>query len=558
MTAAETRRELRRLARLRGIQLSYTGHDGRSVRASEDTLAGVLAALGHPVPNAATIHEQLRLAESEPPADGYEHADPTTDGTAPARRPAPIRGLGVVAPLYAIRGNDDWGIGSFRDLAAFADLAASWRAQLIGTLPLFAMATEVPIDPSPYLPVSRLFWNELYVDVAGAAELAGCEAPASMRPEPQVTQSHTTDYEAVSTAKRRALDACATAMQAADGRRREDFERFVSGHPGLTTYADFRAKGDEHASHYHRFVQYAAATQLAESAAHGERVGAGLYLDLPVGVHPEGFDTWANPDLFADAQVGAPPDALAEGGQAWGFPPLHPQRLRASGYRYFIDALRVALRYARAIRVDHILGLQRMYWIPAGFDASAGAYVRYPHDELLAIVAIEARRAGATVIGEDLGTVSPEIRRAMDRHGILHSFVQRFAASAEQPLPQPRLPSAASVGGHDLPRFAAYWRDPAQRDLVETLGIREPAAALRVCLGSLAAGPSAYVFADLADLEGETVADNRPGTGPEAGNWRRRLPRSIEQLAADEATTDLMHELAELRATATMKEASSK
>jgi 4-alpha-glucanotransferase len=250
---------------------------------------------------------------------------------------------------------------------------------------------------------------------------------------------------------------------------------------------------------------------------------------------------------LADPQVGAPPDDLASDGQAWGFPPLHPQRLRASGYRYFIDALRVALRYSRVIRIDHILGLQRLYWIPAGFDATSGAYVRYRHDELLAIVATEARRAGATVIGEDLGTVSPEILRAMDEYGILHSFIQRFAASSDDPLPQPTRPSAASVGSHDLPRFAAYWKDPAQRELVEALGIPDPRPALKACLQSLAGGPAAYVVVDLADLEGEVEPDNQPGTGPEAGNWRRRLPRSIEELAGDESLRDLMTELASAR-----------
>jgi 4-alpha-glucanotransferase len=556
VNGTQVRRRLRTLARLRGIQLSYTGYDGRTVRASDDTLAAVLEALGHPVPNAAAIDEQLRLAEAEQPdADEAPKAlrRPAPRTTPRARR----RGLGVSAPLYALRGADDWGVGSFRDLAAFADLARGWGAELIGTLPLFAMWTDPPIDPSPYLPVSRLFWNELYVDVAGAAELAGCPPPVELRPAAPVQRAPDVDYEAVADAKRRALDACATAMRTADGRRRESFEQFVAGHPELGPYADFRAGGDEHCAHYHRFVQYAASTQIADAAARGDRVGVGLYLDLPAGVHPHGYDTWANPGLFADAQVGAPPDALAEGGQAWGFPPLHPQRLRDSGYRYFIETLRVAMRHARAVRLDHILGLQRLYWIPSGLDATAGAYVRYRHDELLAIVAAEARCAGTTVIGEDLGTVSPEIRRAMDRHDILHTFVSRFGASAGDPLPQPSRPSAASLGSHDLPRFATFWADPDQRELVEALGVSDPHAALRACLESLAAGPAAYLFADLADLEGETVPDNRPGTGVEAANWRHRLPRTIRALAQDGSLRELMTGLCALRATATTKEATS-
>ncbi|HVT64151.1 MAG TPA: 4-alpha-glucanotransferase [Mycobacteriales bacterium] len=546
MRAEDTERSLHKLAELRGIELSYVGHDGRTVKASTDTLTGVLGALGYPVPNAGAIREQLRLAREERRVPSPE---PFAASEAPqARRPAE-RGVAVTTPLYAVRGRDDWGIGSFRDLRELADLAATWRANLIGTLPIFAISTDRPIDPSPYLPISRLFWNELHVDVAGAAALAGCDTPEAMRPDPLVRAGAAVDYDTVAHAKREALEACATAMHEADGRRRNAFERFVTEHEELASYAAFRANGDERAAQYHRFVQFAADRQLADAKDHGDALGIGLYLDLPVGVHPNGYDTWANPDLFADAQVGAPPDALAASGQAWGFPPLHPQRLRDSGYRYFIESLRVALRYARCIRIDHILGLQRLYWIPAGMDATSGAYVKYRHDELLAIVAFEAKRAGATVIGEDLGTVSPEIRQAMDDYGILHSFVSRFEASPDNPLPQPSQPAAASLGTHDLPRFATFWNDPASRELV-AVGVPEPDRALRLCLEALAAGPAAYVIADLADLVGETVPDNRPGTGPEAGNWRRRLPLSLAELANDEATRQLMCRLADLRSNA--------
>jgi 4-alpha-glucanotransferase len=546
VTAAGTRRDLRRLARLRGIQLSYTGHDGRAVHATAETLAGVLEALGYPVPNAAAIRDQLRLAESETAA-GPRDGRSTDQWPVPRRLDPPARGLGVNAPLYALRSRDDWGVGSFRDLAGFAELAASWGADLIGTLPLFAISTESPIDPSPYLPISRLFWNELYVDVGHAAALAGCDSPAELRPTPRVRAADAVDYDTVAAAKRSALEVCAAAMQQAEGRRRTDFERFVAEHPELDGFAEFRAKGNERDAQYHRFVQYAASVQLAEAASRGEQNGVGLYLDLPVGVHPDGYDTWAYPDLFADAQVGAPPDSFFAGGQAWGFPPLHPQRLQASGYRYFIDGLRVALRHSRAVRIDHVLGLQRLYWIPPGADATSGAYVHYPFEELLAIITAEADRAGAVVIGEDLGTVSPQIRRAMDRAGVLHSFVYQFDADATTPFPQPRRPSAASLGTHDLPRFAAFWRDPGQRDLVAAVGEPDPARAVATCLEELAGGSASYLLVDVADLEGEVEPDNRPGTGPEAGNWRHRLPRPIEELATDDELRRLMTGLAERR-----------
>jgi 4-alpha-glucanotransferase len=336
-------------------------------------------------------------------------------------------------------------------------------------------------------------------------------------------------------------------METAHGQRREDFEAFLSTHPELKAYAEFCGDGDAEEARYHRFVQYAAATQLGEVAARARRADVDLYLDLPVGVHPHGYDTWAHPELFAAAQVGAPPDSFFAGGQAWGFPPLHPERLRRDRYAYFISALRHVLQYARAIRVDHILGLQRLYWIPSGADPSEGGYVRYHDEELRAILAIEAQRADATVVGEDLGTVSPKIRAAMDRDGILHTFVYQFDASAADPLPQPRRPSVASVGSHDLPRFAAFWRDPEQRELAAALGTRDPRRALRQCLEALAAGPAAYVVVDVADLEGEVEPDNRPGTGVEAGNWRRRLPRPVQELAGDKSLRDLMSRLAAVK-----------
>jgi 4-alpha-glucanotransferase len=615
--AAATRRELRQLASLCGIQLRYTNNDGKKVSASVETLLGVVTALGYPVENARSISTALAAARQQRQRQTIEPVvvrrtdgtlssplpdsglievdgaavDPTSAELAPgyhrltvtrpsgqeqallvvppARRSPAAKQLVVGAPVYALRGNDDWGLGSYADLGALAELATSWGAGLAGTLPLFATFTRTPIDPSPYLPVSRMFWNELYVDVAAAAQLAGVAGVPDIvaaKPSAKTVRMDKADYETVARARRQALEICARAIHSASGKRREEFEQFVAGHPELADYAHFRAADerigsgwrrwpsapgvvpegavDPDAAAYYRFVQYAATKQLT---AITERGAAGLYLDLPVGVHPDGFDTWSHSDLFADAQVGAPPDALATHGQAWGFPPLHPERLRRSGYAYFIAGLREVLRFADAVRIDHILGLQRLYWIPPGADATSGVYVRYPDEELRAIIAIEATRANVTVVGEDLGTVAPAIRRAMDRDGLLHSFVYQIEAKRADPLPQPRQPSAASLGSHDLPRFKAFWTDPAQRELVEAVGEPDPAAALQLCLDALAEGPAAYLLVDLADLDGETEPDNRPGTGPEAGNWRRRLPRTIDELANDDALRTLMTGLAAVR-----------
>jgi 4-alpha-glucanotransferase len=649
MSRARTGAELRELARLRGVQLSYTAQNGERVRANAGSLAAVLDALGHPVPNAAAVSEELERARDEqhreviaavvvrepcgtlsapirlprqadpercqvtvrredgevdraavadlttPASDGNCSLDlsamslpagyhqlavegPGVDALAlllvPPGRLRTESGVGLMAPLYALRGADDWGIGSYRDLAGFADLAGAWGARLAGTLPLFATSLRAPIDPSPYVPISRMFWNELYVDVAAAAELVGSPdardlAAATGRAELADLRRRTdVDYDTVARLKRQALETFADQLAAGAGARRDRFEAFVAGHPELASYADFRAAdervpagwrqwptqpgelpegGDPAAVRYHRFAQYAAMTQLAEVSDNGGPGRAGLYLDLPVGVHPDGYDTWSRPGLFAAAEVGAPPDKFFAGGQQWGFPPLHPERIRHDGYRYLVDSLRRVFRYARAVRIDHVLGLARQFWVPRGGDAQTGAYVRYHHEELRAVIAIEAHRAGVTVVGEDLGTVPAGIRGAMDRDGMLHTFVYQFEATPAHPLPQPRRPSAASLGSHDLPRFATFWRESAPPELVEAVGSDDPATALRTCLTSLAGGPATYVMVDLADLDGETEPDNRPGTGPEAGNWRHRLGRTLGELAEDPEIGALMTGIAETR-----------
>lgn len=531
----------------------------------------------------------------------------------PEPRRAVLRDFGVVAPLYALRGDDDWGAGTFTDLGAFAQWLGRHGAGYAGTLPLFAADHHQPVDPSPYLPCSRLFWNELFVDVSALPEALSAE-PRSLIQQPdfradlaRLSAQPDVDHAGVMRRKRAALMACADAMETSGDERRTEFERFILDQPELMRYAEFRAVDDAadlrwrswlsgggqlldgapdgRAVRYHCYVQFAAAQQLAAAA----EAGAGLYLDLPVGVHPDGYDAWAHSTEFAHAGVGAPPDAMSSAGQSWGFPPLHPERIRESGYAYVIGCYREVFRYARAIRLDHVLGLQRMFWIPPGGDARSGAYVRYHHEELRAIIAIEAQRVGAVVVGEDLGTVTPEIRRAMDRDGMLHSFVTRFEAREDDPLPQPRRPSAASPGTHDLPKFAAYWSgaDIADREARgelragEATTERERRAVLRettaqaagigdgegadisasqvlaATLYSLAAGPAELVIADLGDLLGEFVPDNRPGTGPEAGNWRHRLPVRIGEIATDPDVNAVLDGIRERR-TATVGEGASR
>ena len=203
---------------------------------------------------------------------------------------------------------------------------------------------------------------------------------------------------------------------------------------------------------YHLYAQWVAAQQLTAAAA-----VVPLYADLPIGVHPDGFDpVWA-PGAFAGGARGSAARPLLLGRPGLGVPPLHPERMRDDGYRYFISVLRRAFRHAAYLRVDHIMGLQRLYWIPEGFDARHGAYVSYRAEELHAVVALEAHRAGAVVVGEDLGTVPDGVRRRMADDRMLRSWVLQFESTVADPLPPAPTGVLASWGTHDLPRFPAYF-----------------------------------------------------------------------------------------------------
>jgi 4-alpha-glucanotransferase len=293
---------------------------------------------------------------------------------------------------------------------------------------------------------------------------------------------------------------------------------------------------------------------------------------MPVGVHPEGFDPWWEPDAFArGAEAGAPPDDFFASGQQWGFRPLDPRAVRAEGYRYPIACLRHLMGRASTVRIDHVMGLHRLFWIPDGFTARHGVYVRYHLEEMAAIVSLEADRSGTSVVGEDLGTVPDVVRLAMGESGILRSWVLEFEASEADPLPEPPEATMASIGTHDLPRFATFWEGAdiddlvvrgaqteqwagpehiarqAWRDaLVARIGLgpgaadpEAPSSALRACLTHLAASPARLMMVDLEDLWLERRPINRPGSGPELPNWRTRSRRTLEELTEDPAIAAL-------------------
>jgi 4-alpha-glucanotransferase len=550
--------------------------------------------------------------------------------SAPVRLPAARRQWGLGIPLHALRTRADWGVGSYSDLASFASWAGETGAGLVGTLPLYATYLDGPgADPSPYLPASRLAWNELYLDVESLPELdlvsdvsAELRSPELRDQLFRLRRSPLAHPSATLALKRRLLEPLAVALVATDpsrSSRRREWASWVEGHPHAVAYAFFRSGRErfgpswaswpthevsrlraeatdtgtapdadavwravtrDPAAAYHLYVQWVADAQLS-AAADGPGAPAGLYLDLPVGVHPDGFDPFAEPAAFASGlTAGAPPDAFFARGQTWGLPPLHPEGDRANGYRHLRAVLRTAMGHAAAVRLDHVMGLHRIYVVPCGGDAERGVYLDYRGDELHALVVLEAHRSGTIVAGEDLGTVPTVVERAMARDRMLSSHVLRFESTVEDPLPPAPRRAVASLATHDLPTFAGYWRgldigDRRRRDLLSAdEAVRERAEraqwrsavlgalpdrglavlpadgaaaeerrALRGCLRHLAGGQAELVMVDLEDLWLEPEPQNRPGTGPEAANFRRRAARTLEDVVADPEVAVLLREI---------------
>ena len=480
----------------------------------------------------------------------------------------PARSWGVFLPLYAAPG--PFGPGDFTRMRRLLAWTAGLGGDLVGSTPLHAAFLDRPFEPSPYLPVSRLYWNELYVDPEAVPELhAAPRARQLMAAAPAPAADRLIDYRAAMAAKRRVLEALLAALR---GRRLEEFEAHLRDHPDLAEYAAFRARCEQEgagwrdwsdapaaaapaATRYHAYAQWLCAEQLASVAA-GD---AGPYLDMPLGVHPGGYDTWRHGDAFAEGvSVGAPPDDFFLGGQDWGLAPLHPERLRASGHAYPIACVRALVRHAAAARIDHVMGLHRAYWVPHGLAATDGVYVRYPAKELYAVLCIESHRHNTRLVGEDLGTVPDAVRRTMSAHGLLRTFVlQAQLGAAADPLDQ--VPSAAMVGmnTHDMPTFAGFWdadtaADGRRETLRAAVARRGHAAAdgpqvLDACLQELAASDARALLVTLEDMWWERARQNVPGTTTEHPNWRRRARYAVEELDRVPGLAPRLRRIAELR-----------
>ena len=522
------------------------------------------------------------------------------------------RDWGAFLPTYALRTANSWGLGDFTDV----DRLLAWLGDLGGgmfsTLPLLAtFLGRQPFDPSPYAPASRLFWNELYVDPRRTPEFARSRRAQTLvasapfgREVAALARARHVDYARAMRLRRRVLELLAAEVDTRDDARAAAFRCFQRGRAAARRYAAFRAAGERHAKpwpewparlrdgrldesdyapahwRYHAYAQWIAAEQVAALADHAHAVGPGLYLDVPLGVHPYGYDVWAYRGLFAtEVAAGAPPDALFTRGQNWGFPPLQPEAIRRDRYRYVRSALGHTARHAGALRLDHVMGLHRLYWIPDGCAATAGVYVHYRPEELYAILTLESHRRRVAIIGENLGTVPPEVNRAMDAHGLRKMYVLQFEVqphAARRPLrPVPRH-AVASLNTHDLPTFAAFlrgldvdasmtlgWLSPRQaaverrrrtrlrRALARAVGAASPDNTLELLRGSLerlARSAASLVLVNLEDLWGETAPQNLPGTGHGRPNWRRKARYAFESFRDRPEVVDLLRAVADTRA----------
>lgn len=498
------------------------------------------------------------------------------------------RAFGIVAQLYAVRSRSNWGVGDAGDIDRLVDCASRWGASFVGLNPLHALRNEGSAI-SPYSPVSRLFGNWLYIDLASVPEHDGAVPPDL----DALRRSDCVDYERVASAKRAALRrAFERFLATASPERRADQERHrARGGDELERFATFSVLDAEARVRYPRFdapgvdalrterrrdidfvcwLQFELDRQLGHSAkrARERGVSIGLYQDLAIGCAPDGSDVWSHPELFVSgAAIGAPPDSYSKDGQNWGLPPLHPERLRATAYRYWSTLLQRAFAHAGALRMDHVIGLFRQFWIPAGKSGKEGAYIAFPFEDLLGILALEATRARAVVVGEDLGTVPDNVPDVLARHGVLSSRVLYFEQADGEFLPSSSYPANAltTANTHDMAPLAGWLaaRDIALRTSVgildEKAGLeaqtarRNEIAALHRRLGGehadadaarfassvhgfLARTPSALVGVALDDITGEVDPVNVPGTTAEQhGNWQRRYSVDLEDLPGEPA-----------------------
>ncbi|MFD5148820.1 4-alpha-glucanotransferase [Streptomyces sp. NPDC058401] len=515
---------------------------------------------------------------------------------APDRAPAaPEHTHGLLVQLYSVLSERSWGMGDLGDLAELARWAGRVHgAGFIQVNPLHAAVPGTPTDPSPYRPSSRRFPDPVHLRIEDVPEYADCPDRAALaeladrgaRLRREVLEKGALiDRDAVWALKRAALELLYAVprtpeREAAYGRFRAEQGAELDLHAAWC--AGHAGEDPQSGADFHRWLVWLTDAQLAaaQRAAKEAGMAVGIVHDLAVGVHPEGSDATGAPHYARAVSVGAPPDAFNARGQDWGLPPWRPDRLASTGYAPFRALLRGVFRYAGALRIDHVMGLFRLWWIPEGTPPAEGAYVAYDGEAMLALLVLEAHRAGALVIGEDLGTVQPGVRQALARRGVLGTSVlwfERDWGGDGEPLEPERWRAdcLATVTTHDLPPTAAKLagshvelRDrlglltrPAEReraedaadtarwlDVLEDLGLdtKGEEAAVRALYGFLARTPARLVGVWLPDAVGDRRPQNLPGTWDQYPNWRLPVadaegrPLTLEALTASPRANALL------------------
>jgi 4-alpha-glucanotransferase len=568
-----TDRALIRRAEELGVSASYLNWRKERVQVPAETLRAIIDALGPPAPSGSC---------------GTSGPVMTVKPKVPRKR-----SWGLTVQLYSVRSRRSWGHGDLHDLAELA----RWSARQLGASfilinPLHAAEPVVPLSNSPYLPMSRRYLNPLYLRIEDideyqllnpaqrqyVEELAGPLRAASRTPD-------LIDRDRVWAAKRLALELIYEIGR--NPEREADCRRFAEQEgTELAAWASWCALAELHGSdwrrwpgeladpkraarvtasgpvaeraQFHAWLQWLMDTQLAEAqrAARAAGMSIGVIGDLAVGVHPGGSDAWAHQDMLVRGiSVGAPPDGFNQRGQNWSQPPWHPQRLAAVGARPLADLLGAAVRHAGGLRVDHVMGLMRLWWIPEGMTPDRGAYVSYDRRLMVGALTEQAASSGALAIGEDLGTVDPWIRRYLASQHVLGTEMAWFAREPDgSPLRPPnwRRRCMATVGTHDVPPVSGFvtgdhvtvraqlgllrdpeaerkaselrlwaWQEALAAEHLLPAGPRPTAEQFTVAMyGYLALTPAVLVGVSLADAVGDRRTENVPGTSDEYPNWR--------------------------------------
>ncbi len=631
---ADELKSLRALARALGVRTAYTDGLGRPVTVGAETLLRVCSALGRPLTGPADAADALRERQAGPPAFlvpptivawngklppvtvasrrgalqceirledggvvraklagrtitaaktlplGYHGLTVEAAGrvetahviAAPVRafrRPGTHRSWGVGTQLAALRSARSRSVGDLADLEMVCRWIRSLGGDLVTVLPLLPTFNDPPPEPSPYSPVSRLFWSELILDLGGDHRPA--PAPAKL------------DVTAADAEVRAALAGRPAPDPTGLDEELLRYARFRGAQKRLgRNWRDWPAPaktgtlGTEHVDaaeeRFHLVAQAEARGQLHDLRRRLERRGMRLGLDLAVGVHPDGYDPWSRQALFGEGMsVGAPPDYGFPSGQDWGFTPVLPHASRREGHRYVAASIGHQMELAGVLRVDHIMAWTRLYWIPHGMGLHEGTYVSYPADELFAVLTLESARHRCEVVGENLGTVPPEIGEALPRHRIWGMYLAQFEAPKGPKIAPPVARDMALVGTHDTPTFAGWIR---QSDIADRLTHRllaagaeraareERTGAVRGLAGRLKLDPGdpAAFFAGVLEFLGrsrsplvvpwledcwlEDTAVNLPGTTSAArANWQRPMARLLDDVVKDKRIRALLRRL---------------